>query len=196
MAPTRSRESLPCSATDSLTSNQPTLLRFLVVTHDQEEALGMAERIAVMDHGRVVQLGTPRELYEYPGNRFVAGFIGMMRLFRGAGAAGGIEVPGLELLCGDAGRLELGSQALLAVRPEKVRVDVASPADNMQNCIAGTIVGTGYFGQDLNVHIRIAEQKTVLIARVGTSNEVIPERRRGTPVRGNWPPECSRVLTD
>jgi hypothetical protein len=61
-----------------------------------------------------------------------------MKLFRGAGAAGGIEVPGLGLLCGDAGRLELGSQALLAGRPEKVRVDVASPADNMQNCIAGT----------------------------------------------------------
>ncbi len=137
MAPTRSRESLPCSATDSLTSNRPALLRFLVVTHDQGEALGMAERIAVMDHGRVVQLGTPQELYECPGNRFVADFIGVMKLFRGVDAAGGIEVPGIGLLCGDAGRLELGSQALLAVRPEKVRVDVASPAGNMQNCIAG-----------------------------------------------------------
>ncbi len=137
MAPTRSRESLPCSATDSLTSNRSALLRFLVVTHDQGEALGMADRIAVMDHGRVVQLGMPQELYEYPGNRFVADFIGVMKLFRGVGAAGGIEVPGIGLLCG-SGRLELGSQALLAVRPEKVRVDVASPADNMQDCIAGT----------------------------------------------------------
>lgn len=98
----------------------------------------MAGRIAVMDHGRVVRLGTPRELYEYPGNRFVADFIGVMKRFRGVGAAGGIEAPGIGLLRGDAGRLELGSQALLAVRPEKVRVDVASPADNMQNCIAGT----------------------------------------------------------
>ncbi len=138
MAPTRSRESLPCSATDSLTSNRPALLRFLVVTHDQGEARGMAGRIAVMNHGRVVQLGMPQELYEYPGNRFVADFIGVMKRFRGVGAAGGIEVPGIGLLRGDAGRLELGSQALLAVRPEKVRVDVASPADNMQNCIAGT----------------------------------------------------------
>lgn len=55
---------------------------------------------------------------------------------------------------------------------------------------------TGYFEQDLNVHIRIAEQGTMRIARVGSSSEIIPERRLGTPVRGNWPPECSRVLTD
>ena len=171
-------------------------ITFLVVTHDQEEALGMADRIAVMDHGRSVQLGTPQELYEYPRNRFVADFIGVMNFFQGVVAAGGIEVPGIGLLCGDANRLELGSQALLAVRPEKVRVDVASPADNMQNCIAGTIVGTAYFGQDLNVHIRIAEQKTVLIARVNTSNEVIPELRVGTLVWCSWPPECSRILTD
>lgn len=57
-------------------------------------------------------------------------------------------------------------------------------------------MGTGYFEQDLNVHSRIAEQGTMLIARVGGSSEIIPERRRGTPVRGNWPPERSRVLTD
>ena len=66
MAPTRSRGSLPCSATDSLTSNRPALLRFLVVTHDQGEALGMAERIAVMNHGRVVQLGTPTRRLPMP----------------------------------------------------------------------------------------------------------------------------------
>ncbi|MEX0697353.1 MAG: ATP-binding cassette domain-containing protein, partial [Dongiaceae bacterium] len=80
-------------------------ITFLVVTHDQEEALVMADRIALLQDGRIAQLGTPRDLYERPANRFAAGFIGTMNLFAGRLAAGGVAVDGLGLLPAAAGAI-------------------------------------------------------------------------------------------
>ena len=73
-------------------------ITFLVVTHDQEEALVMADRVAVMNKGRVEQLATPHALYETPRNRFVAGFIGAMNFIPGRAVSNGIEVAGNGLL--------------------------------------------------------------------------------------------------
>src|SRR6267142_1695532 len=102
---------------------------FLLVTHDQEEALGMASRIAVMNRGRVVQIGTPAEIYERPGSRFVADFVGEVNLFEGELTAGfnclALTVAGFDrpLPLPPAGIvLPEGDAAALALRPERLRL--------------------------------------------------------------------------
>src|SRR5204863_1203737 len=101
---------------------------FLVVTHDQEEALGLASRIAVMNRGRLVQIGTPAEIYERPNSRFVADFVGAVNLFEGALVAGfnslALALPGIEqpVPLPEPVSLPAGAAAALAVRPEKLRL--------------------------------------------------------------------------
>src|SRR5947199_9180394 len=106
---------------------------FLVVTHDQEEALGLASRIAVMNRGQLVQIGMPADIYERPGSRFVADFVGAVNLFDGAPVAGvdglTLQVAGIDAPLPLPAPLDLaaGSTAALAVRPEKMRLWSARP---------------------------------------------------------------------
>jgi len=127
---------------------------FLVVTHDQEEALGMASRIAVMNRGDIVQTGTPSEIYERPNSRFVAGFVGAVNLFEGevVDAGGG---PALRLKDGgDCGRvpdgLPFGSQVALAVRPEKLRLSSEPPPSP---AIRARVDSVGYQGAQSTVYL-------------------------------------------
>src|SRR5216110_1213907 len=106
---------------------------FLVVTHDQEEALGMAQRVAVMNRGRLVQTGPPTEIYERPNSRFVADFVGAVNLFEGELVAGFnalcLAVPGLgePLPLPAATTLPAGTRLALALRPEKLRLSGERP---------------------------------------------------------------------
>ena len=118
---------------------------FLVVTHDQEEALGLASRIAVMNRGRLVQIGTPAEIYERPTSRFVADFVGAVNLFEGTLVAGsarslvaGIEPP---VRCRASETLPAGAAAALAVRPEKLRLSLVRPD---RFAFAATVISVGY----------------------------------------------------
>ncbi|MER7127531.1 ABC transporter ATP-binding protein [Streptosporangium saharense] len=94
-------------------------ITFVVVTHDQEEAMSLADRIAVLNAGRVEQVDAPVTLYERPATPFVAGFVGANNLFTGTACTGGLSCEGLGVLAGPDG-LEEGASALLAVRPERV----------------------------------------------------------------------------
>src|SRR6266403_2238831 len=122
---------------------------FLVVTHDQEEALGLASRIAVMNQGRLVQIGPPTEIYERPASRFVAGFVGAVNLFEGTLVAGfnalGLAIPDAELPAPLPQPLDLpaGSALALAVRPEKLCLSRNRPAGF---ALAATVVSIGYQG--------------------------------------------------
>jgi putrescine transport system ATP-binding protein len=143
-------------------------LTFVVVTHDQEEALGMASRIAVMDHGRLRQVGTPEDIYERPASRFVADFIGEVNLFEGreAGAEGGLVW--LETEEGRlAGRGAAGAVAL-SVRPEDIEIATERPdaVPGAVNVIAGRVEGTRYRGDDMVVHVRLASGRTVRATRL------------------------------
>ena len=108
-------------------------ITFVFVTHDQDEAMALSTRIAVMNRGQVVQVGTPSEIYEFPQNRFVADFIGTTNLFEGTvdgGVPGNVVVrsaeAGCDLIVDDAGRFGHGQRVWVALRPEKIRLSKAA----------------------------------------------------------------------
>jgi spermidine/putrescine transport system ATP-binding protein len=131
-------------------------ITFIYVTHDQEEAMTMSDRIAVMNHGRIEQLGAPEELYERPKTAFVAGFLGVSNLLDGtvAGSEGSLLAVRLEdgsLLQVPAAGVNGASEVRIGVRPEKLRVtalDDGTPATSQSgvNTLDGTILDASYVG--------------------------------------------------
>jgi putrescine transport system ATP-binding protein len=168
---------------------------FVFVTHDQEEALGMASRIAVMDKGRVAQIGSPAEIYERPDSRFVADFVGAVNLFDGVLQAGfntvalsvrGIETP---IPLPEGANLLEGTDAVLVVRPEKLRLSTARP-DGI--AIAATIASINYQGGVSIVHLTVTSGhalKAQLASAAATTFE------RGALVWASWDPADAVVIT-
>ena len=132
-------------------------LTFVVVTHDQEEAMTMADRIAIMDKGEVMQVATPAEVYEAPASRFVANFVGNVNMFEGrvasrANGAASIDAGnGVTIHADNAGETLAGADVVFAIRPEKIRVSPARPAD-AANAIEGEIYDIAYLG-DMTVYL-------------------------------------------
>ncbi len=138
-------------------------LTFVVVTHDQEEAMTMADRIAVMNHGKLVQVSTPSELYEQPSCKYVADFIGNINLIQGKTSAvdgnGNIRIEGtglsvpIEVHANKS--VNGGQQVWLALRPEKIRVSLDPPADRSVNCIEAEVYDIGYLGDTSIYHAKL-----------------------------------------
>jgi len=133
-------------------------ITFIYVTHDQEEALTMSDRIAVMEHGVVLQIGTPVEIYERPSRRFVADFIGETNFLHGDvravdGEQVTVFIPRLndELVGTRASPLAVGENVVISVRPEKIRL--TSDKTLMQNCFRGNVLDTIYIGSDTRVNL-------------------------------------------
>jgi putrescine transport system ATP-binding protein len=144
---------------------------FIMVTHDQDEAMTMADRIAMMDRGRLVQVGTPPEIYETPATREVASFVGDITLFDGrvVGRSGGV----VEVDCPDVGaRLRVaadrealaGQAACVGVRPEKLSLSPERPAD-APNLLEGVVWDIGYLGDWTLFRVRLASGAMVKVAR-------------------------------
>jgi putrescine transport system ATP-binding protein len=145
-------------------------ITFIVVTHDQDEAMALATRIAVMDHGQVVQVGTPAEIYEFPRSRFVADFVGTTNLFEGTVSAceGGLisvrcSETDSELLVDDQGRFSVGQRVWVALRPEKVRLAKQPASGARINQLRGTVWELGYLGNRSTYRIRTASGKLVIV---------------------------------
>jgi putrescine transport system ATP-binding protein len=144
---------------------------FLMVTHDQEEAMSMASRIAVMSGGRIVQLGAPQQIYEEPASRFVADFIGAVNLFAGrvAGAAAGfLHVDSTEAgttLVVEHAPLPAGSEVAIAVRPEKITL---APASTAPNRLAGRVRGAAYRGEASTYEVELASGKLLRVTLPNT----------------------------
>uniref|UniRef100_UPI003F499F2E ABC transporter ATP-binding protein n=1 Tax=Ensifer adhaerens TaxID=106592 RepID=UPI003F499F2E len=144
-------------------------LTFVVVTHDQEEALVMADRIALMRAGRIEQIGSASELYERPASRFVADFIGRTNFFEGVGKGGKIRIEQLGELVGD---VEAVGSVTYSIRPEWIRLFNSQPAD-YENCLQGTVEEVNYHGQGENVMVRLPGQSQ-LVTVLKPANELIP----------------------
>jgi putrescine transport system ATP-binding protein len=143
---------------------------FIVVTHDQDEAMALASRIAVMDRGRVVQVGTPSEIYEFPQSRFVADFVGTTNLFEGDVAQcepGMITVncqeTGCALWVDDVGRFSTGQRVWVALRPEKIRLTKQPVSGERVNQLRGTVWELGYLGNRSTYRIKTASGKVVTV---------------------------------
>ena len=136
----------------------------LLVTHDQEEALSLASRVVVLDHGRVQQIGTPADVYHRPCNRFVARFVGTANIFQGqvAGEGGGFRSEsGLRLPCAQA--LPGSRPSALMVRPEFVRL-----AATQEAALFGSVTEVVYVGHHVKVHVGLPAGDAV-IAHLGTN---------------------------
>ncbi|MGW9168469.1 ABC transporter ATP-binding protein [Agromyces sp. NPDC055658] len=141
-------------------------LTFVVVTHDQEEAMSMADRIAVLRDGRLEQLATPQELYANPATRFVASFIGSANLLDGVVRPGRVDVPGVGAVEVAAHALPDGTPATAVVRPE----DVDLTADAATAALSGVVVDTYFLGGASTLSIEVAGLAAPIIASVhGTS---------------------------
>jgi putrescine transport system ATP-binding protein len=149
-------------------------LTFVIVTHDQSEAMTVADRIAVMDRGRMMQVAPPAEIYEQPNSRWVADFIGNINLFEGrVGAAGAIEDTVLGRLR-VAGKIEAEPHATVwvAVRPERIRLTPCEAEPERQvsaeNSAVATVVDIGYLG-DLSLYRLRTETGVSLQAAIANS---------------------------
>lgn len=131
---------------------------FVMVTHDQEEAMTMASRIAIMEDGRIRQIGTPQEIYEYPNSCYVADFIGTMNIFSGVVSEDlsdftVVRCPdlGADIKVEHSSQVPIGSQVDLAMRPEKVVMLKELPDDPELNCLRGKVEEIAYQG-DLSIY--------------------------------------------
>ncbi|HEX6263292.1 MAG TPA: ABC transporter ATP-binding protein [Actinomycetota bacterium] len=167
-------------------------ITFIYVTHDQEEALTMSDRLAVMSAGRIRQMGTPKEVYETPADAYVADFLGVSNLMDavGDGSDGAVRIGQSTLrTTGTAGP---GAPVRVVIRPERVRVEEQGAVG--ENRLPGMVERTVYVGSTMQVIVRLPEGQTV--------QAMIPNRgdehgyQQGTPVTLHLPAEDLRVLED
>jgi spermidine/putrescine transport system ATP-binding protein len=171
-------------------------LTFIYVTHDQEEALTMSDRLAVMNAGRIEQLGAPKEVYSEPATTFVADFLGISNLM--SAVARGREGDGCGVVLGDfeliarCGDLETTGETKLVIRPERVRLEARR--SEMENRVPGMVERVVYLGAANHVLVRLAngEQVTALVQDTGEA----PPYKQGDHVHVQFPPDALRVLTD
>jgi spermidine/putrescine transport system ATP-binding protein len=177
-------------------------ITFVYVTHDQEEALTMSDRIAVMDNGRVAQLGTPAEIYENPRTAFVAKFIGESNFVAGQadrrtggqwlvqGPLGAFRVP-------DHPRLAEGNSIRIAVRPEWMDLFRPEALPAGENGLVGTIRDVIYLGETIHVIVTLADGSdcTVALRNEGQLIKPLPWRK-GDRAAVTWLPEDCQVLEE
>jgi ABC-type Fe3+/spermidine/putrescine transport system ATPase subunit len=145
-------------------------LTFIVVTHDQEEAMSMASRLAVMNAGRIVQAGTPHELYEHPASRFVADFIGIANI------------------------LETGPGRWLALRPEKISLNAERPAAD--HVLAGRIVDIAYEGGRSLYRVTVDDGRIMIVSSANVVRAPEGPFRRGQDVWLSWAAGAGQPLEE
>jgi spermidine/putrescine ABC transporter ATP-binding subunit len=168
---------------------------FIVVTHDQEEALTLASRIGVMQHGRLAQVGTPAEVYEHPVSRFVAEFLGAANILpatlRTNGPDGAVlELPGLATTVRAAGAAPIDT-ALLALRPERLRLDAAG-----ENRLGGVVAERAYAGETLIHTIRLTDGTLLRVSEALRDGLRAGEKPIGAAVTVGWQPDACILLPE
>ena len=176
-------------------------ITFILVTHDQEEAMTLATRIAVMDAGRFVQVGTPTEIYEYPNSRFVADFIGTINLFPGRPQRSDGESL---ILCQETGTLIQADPASaqdwpdelhVAVRPEKIRLTRQPPEGEGLTVMHGMVEDLAYYGNYSLYRVRTDQGKLVQVSSQNAQRSAELALEWDEQVYLSWPRDCSVVLT-
>jgi ABC-type Fe3+/spermidine/putrescine transport system ATPase subunit len=147
---------------------QDVRMTFLYVTHDQEEALSMSDRVAVMQHGKIVQVGTPQEIFQTPRTRFVADFMGAANILSGrltAVTAREVRIDTTAGLCVTAlatPGLAVGASVSLIVRPEAVQLRRPHTAGDAPNTGVGTVASSTYLGEMTEIEVRLPTGQVIL----------------------------------
>jgi spermidine/putrescine ABC transporter ATP-binding subunit len=167
-------------------------ITFIVVTHDQEEALTMADRVAVMHAGRILQVGTPVELYDRPASHFVAAFIGRMNFLHGVVADGRVEVlPGVAIRISSTAVAD-GSVVSVGIRPEAARLlwpgDAAGAGEV---CLGGAVEAVAFVGSQVHTHLRL-DGGDVPFVVTSVKRERLPTV--GESMRVAWSIDHARIL--
>ena len=172
---------------------------FVIVTHDQEEAMTVASRVAVMDHGKLVQVDTPDVIYETPNSVYVADFIGDVNIIEGRVEANGDSVSlnwaeGQPALVGSANQpISKGASAAMAIRPEKIAISSEKPTDRT-NVLQGRVLDIAYLGNISTYHVQL-DNGTVIKAQIANTRRIA--RRNFTwedPVWLSWTDTAGIVL--
>jgi putrescine transport system ATP-binding protein len=176
---------------------------FVVVTHDQEEAMTLASRIAVMKEGRFVQVGTPTEVYEYPRNEYIADFFGSVNLFDATVSAvepgfvtATLVGSGTEIRAGFDRELTVGSACKIGVRPEKLLISQEEPNREGYTVTRGVIEELAYYGSRSIYRVRSQSDRIIQVSTQNTerSSELLLEW--DDEVYLSWSTACSMVLTE
>ncbi|WP_340117764.1 ABC transporter ATP-binding protein [Pelagibius sp. 7325] len=180
---------------------EETGITFVIVTHDQEEAMTVSSRIAVMDHGRIVQVSTPGELYEYPNSRYVAEFIGEVNVLEGRVAAREgdhllVQSPeaGCEIETGPSGDEPQGRQVWIALRPEKLMISKEAPPPGTRNCVTGEVWDIGYLGNMSIYHVKLDSGKMVTVTQANMARLIERPITWEERVYLTWAPNAAVVL--
>ena len=178
-------------------------ITFVVVTHDQEEAMTLSTRIAVMEQGRFLQVGKPKEIYEYPCNRFVADFIGTINTFDGVVTA--IEDDGISIMSKEAGctltalgkhDVAVDQNACIAVRPEKIFIGRYEPEDKTDIRMKGVVDDLGYLGNLSLYRVRLESGKIILVSQQNRRRSAERFVEWEDEIWLSWRPRSSIVLFD
>ncbi len=175
-------------------------ITFLYVTHDQEEALTMSDRLAVMEAGRIAQIGTPREVYEEPADSYVADFLGAANLMdilvseRTHGSAAILKLGEVALSTSHACAAAPGERAHAVIRPERVRVEPhGSAGDNRVPAMVERVV---FLGAATQVMLRLATGASLQALLQNDGDSAAGTLAQGTPVHAYLPPDALRVLPE
>jgi putrescine transport system ATP-binding protein len=177
-------------------------MTFIVVTHDQEEAMIMSDRIAVMDNGEIVQIASPAEIYEQPGSKYVADFIGDITLIEGKveSAAGGVlrvSSPATGITHGVVSDVDVsvGQQVWLAVRPEKIAIEFADTAIPKPDAFHGEISDIGYLGKWTTFKVSTAGGLRFSVSQANDKRFVTRPFGWGDKVVMSFAPDAAVLLT-
>jgi len=175
-------------------------ITFVYVTHDQEEALTMSDRMAVMHDGRILQEGAPQEIYEHPRTRFVADFIGLSNFFVGEVVAQENDrvlvrtAESLKVWCVSGEKTTPGTSVTVAVRPEKIEIATSPPPFTL-NVWSGRVVAGTFLGEQTEYRVRLEHGQDVVIRRQNLGlNGTNPQVALGGLVYVSWAPDVSLVL--
>jgi len=178
-------------------------ITFVVVTHDQEEAMTLSTRIAVMDKGRFLQIGTPLEIYEYPRGKFVADFIGTINTFDGTvrhvdddSIVIDSEEAGASLTALGRHNIDVGQKVCIAIRPEKIFVGKDEPDNADDTRIQGVVDDLGYLGNLSLYRIRLTNGKVVLVSSQNRRRSHKRFLEWDDQVWISWRPRSAVVLLD
>jgi putrescine transport system ATP-binding protein len=177
-------------------------MTFLIVTHDQEEAMTVADRIAVMNNGVLVQVAPPSVIYEQPASRYVADFIGEVNLIEGTITQASHDetrisspVTRFPLVVAQTVACKAGDTACIAIRPEKLRIALEPPADPSENLFEGEIWDIGYLG-DLSIyHVELACGQRIKVSQPNLSRMVARPISWDDKVWVTFAPHAGVVLT-